>query len=852
MKEIKHPIFFSVSSSDISFAEEVWDHLPDDWVYLYSKTGEEAVDMWEEISGRELPKAKIVVFFWSRNFLKASGCIKEILQAEGLIEKGLVRPLILRLDDCPLSWSDEFGEETRVVFNALQSALGYRTSHAKLTTKHAIELVLRISEPLLALDHPRLPRPNLLKAMRASLQHPSNRFKFLPTAWIAGFNGVGRETLVKEYNRDFIPNGHAITIEMNEATLPMQLLLRIESEALGVPTSRLDDLRSLEYQDAISAIVLAIDRVAKMGNYIILRHGRIVEERVDLPDWLDDVVMSTEADTKSKLFIVSQLPPSATRAITCRNQMAVQRIPTTDEDQLKEFCYDLIAHFDQNPERWTDDTVEKVAAAARGTIGLLVSLVRAAARMDDLDDLDALIAAEGLPTVEQITLYTRWAFSQLRDSLDEQRILVFLNDVSPCDVADLERIVNPKRPILRALGKLLNLGLVERESDNLYRLAPLLSNRLSRDLLRPDLLEWQRSALVEFAKSSAEFETPDHEFLRIEARILASLLSGEDGLSNDLSRFVSAAHWFQAGVRLYHANRRDAAYRLLRKAFESRAEFAQSTRVEIIRYFCLSATRVRKYKDSEKCILLLNGDYRTKAMAAFLTANLREFQGIYGDAIDWYEKALLLNRDKSLRLEHTYRPLIACILRTARPDFEKAKSYALQYIGIRRSVFSLMALARVYLHWKYRGANAGRDVPRSIDSLYAGAFADLAGDPGVKSAHFEIRAEEAEFEGDFSGALEYMDLAISVDPRPLLRMDRWKLMVKSRDENVVEQALTELEQAKAEPDFLANSTFLMPPLAEIYARGLRALRKPLWRINQFAAGLSEAELNDIVARSRAG
>lgn len=57
------PIFFSVSSADISFAENVWKEFPDDWIYLYSKTGEEAEHVWDEISTRELPRAKIIVIF---------------------------------------------------------------------------------------------------------------------------------------------------------------------------------------------------------------------------------------------------------------------------------------------------------------------------------------------------------------------------------------------------------------------------------------------------------------------------------------------------------------------------------------------------------------------------------------------------------------------------------------------------------------------------------------------------------------------------------------------------------------------------------------------------------------------
>jgi hypothetical protein len=57
-----YPLFFSVSSKDVNFAEEVWKRLPDDWVYIYSKSGAEGVHMWDEISRIELPKSRIFVY----------------------------------------------------------------------------------------------------------------------------------------------------------------------------------------------------------------------------------------------------------------------------------------------------------------------------------------------------------------------------------------------------------------------------------------------------------------------------------------------------------------------------------------------------------------------------------------------------------------------------------------------------------------------------------------------------------------------------------------------------------------------------------------------------------------------
>ncbi|WP_444464447.1 hypothetical protein [Rhodobacter capsulatus] len=840
------PIFFSVSSADINFAEQVWEQFPDDWIYLYSKTGEEAAHMWDEISGRELPRSKILVVFWSRKYIEAQGCVKEIKQAASLLDGKLLRPLVLRLDDCPLHWTEDFPENTKEVFSALGKALDYRTSRANLPIEVAIQLVSRVSEPLLVSDHPRLPRPDLLQSMRTSLQLPNDRFRFFPAVWISGFNGVGRESIVREFNRDFVPNGHCVTIEVNEATLPDQLLLRIASEGLGADQRRLMEIQAEASMNETQAIAKAIEQVAESGNYLILRHGRIVEERIELPEWLDDVVNALKPKTRSKLFIISQVPLPAERRIRCRERLQTQRVPTIDEHTLKDYCYRLIGHFDPHPERWTDDVVDKVVSASVGTVGFLVALVRSIASIEDFDQLEAMIAAEGAPMVDQMTIYTRWAFAQLSSYIDEQRTLIFLNEVSPCDIIDLERVVQPSRPMSRVMGKLLELGLVERETDNLYRLTPLFSRRLGRDLVRLELLNWLRNALSEFVRNPGAIETSDHEFVRIESRIQAALISGEDNIPSDLTPFVSAAHWFQAGVRLYHARRIDAAYRLLRNAFKHRAKFAQSTRIEIIRYYCLSSIRVENFPEAEQCVQLLEREHRTKSMAAFLRGNIHEFKREYIDAIQWYEKALEFNFDKGRRLEHIYRPLIACILRTRSPDFRKAEGYALAYVKLSRTIFSLMSLARVELHWKYRGESVGRTAPNDIEQRYNNAFRDLASDPGVGSAHFEIRAEEAEFEGDFAGALKYMDEAVAADPRLLLRNDRWKLMARRGDRKVAEQVIHEMDQAKANKEFSGNWTVLQSTLAETYARALRTSGKPIGLLNQFALGIPDAEIGRII------
>ncbi|MND84626.1 hypothetical protein D3C87_1062350 [compost metagenome] len=848
------PVFFSVSNSNIGFAQSAWEAFPSDWIYLFSKNGRHGAHMWDEIAQEELPKAKVFIIFWSKDYPVSTGCVKEIVQASALFQSGAIKPVIVRLDDYPLHWKEGINPDLKPVFDALKPLLEFRASDPWATVEQARTLIAAEIEPLLLSDHPRMARHDVMQALRKTLQ--KERFKLYPACWISGFNGVGRESLLRAVCRDLTPNGRGFVIEVNEATLPHQLLLRIESEALGADYERIQQLQKQTEADELQAVAQVIERVFDTGNYIILRHGRIVQEEVELPDWIDDVASLLKDGARPKVFIVSQLPLTGERLIRSREFLTTFRVPTVDEHHMLEFCYDLIGYFDQNAGRWRDDDVERIARGSGGTVGFLVSIVRSASRMENFNTIEAMLAHEDAKMGEAITAYVRWAFSELRDYVDEQKVLLFLNDVSPCHIADLEKAVSPHASILRSVGKLIEIGLVERETDDLYRLTPLLARRLNRDLLQPELVKWVEEAQRAFASapfeataSSAEY---GHEFIRLEARIQAALLSGSENLNFDFGVRFSASYWFQAGIRLYHARKWTHAYRLLKKTYKARQQFRHASRVEIARYFGLAATRMRKYSETEDCIQILDGDHRSKEIAIFLKADMHEYRREFPEAVNAYETALLLNKDKERRREFIYRPLIRCILATKSPDFVKAERRAKSYILLRRTVFSLASLARVYLLWKHRGAEAGAVIPHNIDSLYRDALADLEGHPGAGAAPFELYSEEAEFTGDFDAALTNMDQAIIMDPdRFQLRSERWRIMARSGTKRIAIQALRELDQAKKNTAYAAVWPSYIDSLADTYVRLLHTDGQSLNLVNAFAPELQQGrELGRIIARVR--
>jgi hypothetical protein len=841
------PVFFSVSSKDERFAYEVWKNLPRDWAYLYSIAGDEGAELWDEISRRELPSSRYFIAFWSKDYVRAEGCVRELRQAAELIASGTLSPLILRLDDFPITWRDDLPSELKPVFSDLSRLLDVRTSRPNISVADASDLVERFIEPAMNVAHPTFPRDDVLEPMRSAAQ--KERFKCFPAMWISGFPGAGRTTLVKQLNRSMTPNGRMIPIDINAASLPLQVCLKLESLGMGADIKRLQQVQESEEATLPSGVAARIDRIFQTGNYVVFRHEMILQNNVDLPEWFDDVIGALEASQRPKIFIVSQMPLSIERRKACLDKLAEQRVPGFSSYEVTPFTEALLAHFDAYPDRWTTKAVDDLIEAAQGNLGLLVTLAQAASSVIDLGEVDELVTHAKNAAHQSIAYYVDWAFGTLHDDIESQRLLLFLNDVSPCDPRDLSVIFeDANESILNIISKCMKLGFVERDGGGLYRLTPFLSGRLARHLVRADLVDWRRSVIENFAKSPIDFETPENDFVRIEARIQASLWTGKDDLPEVIERFISASHWFQAGVRLYHARQHTAAHRLLKKAFATRASFSQASRTELLRYFGLAAIRAGHNGDVETCIKLLNSDYNSREIGSYLEAFSLDVQHRYMEAKEKYEEALGLNQGKDNRLERIYRPLIKCILLTKSPDFGLAESYAKDWARVRQTVFTKHSLCRIYLLWMHAGRAQQKSVPANLAKRYEDALSELQAHPGGTGTYHEVLAEQAELGGAPDVAVAELEKAIATDGRFELRLKRWKIM--ARNSGMAANALSELDDMKADGRQTAFRDNHLKELVEVYVTALSNSAYSAQRLNKFAAPLNSRDIGIIVGRVR--
>lgn len=841
------PVFLSVSSHNEKFARSIWNDLPTDWAYLYSVSGEEGAELWDEISRRELPSSKYFIVFWSKHYARAPGCVRELRQAAELVAGGTLSPLILRLDDFPITWSEELPSALKAVFSDLVRLLDVRTSRPNISVDDAGHLVQRFIEPVMNSAHPMFPRDDILESMRSAAQ--KERFKCFPAMWISGFPGAGRATVVEQLNKAMTPNGRHIPIDINAASLPRQVCLKLESAGLGADIERLHQVQEAGEAALASGVAARIDRIFEAGNYVVFRHEMILQNNVDLPEWFDEVVGALDLARRPKLFIVSQMPLSIERRKACFDKLSEQRVPGFSSHEVTPFTEALLAHFDPHPDRWTAKAVDDLIEAAQGNLGLLVTLTKAASSVIDLGEVDELVAHAKNKALQSIAYYVDWAFETLHDDIHCQRLLLFLNDVSPCDPRDLNGLFqDADESILNILSKCMKLGFVERDSSGLYRLTPFLSGRLARHLVRSDLVDWRRKVIEGFASSPIDFGIQDNDFVRIEARIQASLWTGKDELPSIIEKFVSASHWFQAGVRLYHARQYAAAHRLLKKAYDTRESFSQASRTELLRYFGLAAIRTGHEGDVETCISLLNSDFKNKEIASYLEAFRLEVQHRYFEAKGKYEEALRLNQGMGNRMERIYRPLIKCILLTKFPDFKLAEGYARDWAKVRQTVFTKFALCRIYLQWIHKGPTLRDPTPPDLAERYDTALSELESHPGGMGAYHEVLAEHAELKGMPDIAVRELEKALAIDDRFELKLKRWQIM--ARDKGMSQTVLTELEEVKADPRQVALREAHMNTLVEVFVTAMLNGHYSATRLNRFAVSMASRDIGAIVSRVR--
>ena len=845
-----HKVFFSVASQDITLAERIHERYTGDLIYVYTKSGKNGAWMWDEIEREELPFAKAVVVFWSEHFLRNEGTSRELALANSLFTKGQLREFtIIRCDDTPLfakEMTRTLLDREAKVFSDLQGFLKHKRADKPTVLfpeacRLVDDIVSRIEKPTV----PFQPRPILQEDLKDAAR--IDRRTFRPAVWVSGLNGYGRKTLIREFFKELDSNGTAIEIDVDETSLPEQVLLRLESELYDLSLEQLTDEAKRLNAPSGKDVAELIEKSANLGRFVVLRQSRIYEEKVRLPDWVEETIQSLRIGSNPKLFIVAQIPAQDELLLKCGNQLGAFRMLSMEPIVAEEFIWKLINAMGGAQQEWDESKVAKIASDSGGNPELIVAIIRLASRLPDLGSLEDIIGSEAQRFSDTMTHLVGWAFTQLDGFDDAKRALLFMDNVNPVSLEDVQSFLDVATPTSQIMARLNNLGLVEQSGEALFRISPLLSNRLGALLTTPDLVASHRKSMAEFATKPFEIQDGEHGYLRIETKIKATLYAGKVELTPELQGFVSQAHYFQIGVRLYNARRFHDAYPLLKKAFDNRSVFALNAAIETARFFALVSVRLHKSDDVDRSITFLNSRHQGQYLADYIQGERCKLNKKYEEAISYYGKAQKYASDpknqESTREERILRPYLECILLSRYPNYIVAKQLSDRNVRLNKTVFSLSLRARVYLHIWYHASKPEIDKAKHD---YDEACKVLHDHPGGISFYYQTKSEEAEFWEDFPEAIEWAKQAYDANPRFDLRLRLWGVQYRAEDPNQRKDLIAEIEKFCADRSNRAEASSYGHPIMERYARALKANGElQQFRLSQLGLPLKAVDVRNI-------
>lgn len=818
-----HPIFFSVASNDVALAERLYNDFAGGLIYLYSQNGENGAWLWDEIERDQLPFAEGIVIFWSKSYLSNEGTRREIEFASKLFtERRLRECAIIRLDETPLfPDGDAYSDEEKAVFAHLRPFLAAKRSDPlKQVYPEAARLIDNLVGKIAADKVPFQRRPMVQDDLRDAAK--VDRKSYYPAFWVSGYNGYGRKTLVRELVRELNPNLVEIPVDIDETSLPEQIILRILSEFRGLEITQLRD-EAEKYRDAKPADVATIvEQLASQSRYILFRQSRLFEESVALPEWIEDLIANLATGKYPKLVVVSNLPASDERLTKLSGKLGAYAVPAMRPETAEEFAWAVANFFERPDQQWGEPNVARVAQASAGTPELIITIIKLASRLQSLNELEEIIGKEKQRFSDTLSHLIDWAIERLGETTDERRVLLFLNDVSPVSLEDIQAFLRIEAPAIVILNRLVTFGLVERSREGLFRVSPLLSNRLGTKFTAPSLLRRHRREMEDFASRPLEVFEGEHGYVRIEAKIKSELSSGRLEVSEDVKSFVSFAHYLQIGIRLYADSRFNDALPLLQVAFENRNVFSLNASIEACRFYGLACVRNDEPVGFGQAVAALRSRHQGQSMADFLEAEKLSADGKHREAIPFYRKAQqhAQQAGDGYREERILRPYIDAILSTWNPNLDLAKELADRNVVIRRTLFSLWMRARVYLKIFEKSDRSSVGVNREA---YHRVLKELENDTGGYGFYCRVRSEEAELWEEYDEAIEWAEAAYEHDQRFDLKLRLWGVKFRSSDLEIRKGLAREIEEFCRDRSNRTTVRNFSKAIVRRYAQALGAL-----------------------------
>jgi tetratricopeptide (TPR) repeat protein len=817
---VTHPVFFSVAgTSDRKLAEATKALLPDNLVYLYTRTGEEGVSIRREIEA-EIQGCLLFVVFWSDDYLASQYATVELAlfrkSAEAFSGREiLVVPTTRRSPNPQHKWKNPISGLTEHALGRWR--LDRALDRAPDSQKIAEHVRRRIEQVQIGADVlvPRLNVQQLLRGALSAAQYRTKEFVF-----VAGFEGDGRRTAIAQYMDLSFRHLTRRNLSFDSFENPDDLLPRL-LETCGVPSVDanhvLDEIRQ-GLTTPVKELRRLVHSMRASKSYLVVAMDRFtgVDVSIGLPSWVADVFAGFNEGNAPLVFFVTSIPIYSSE-MKHYPYAGYLRVPGLDDQEMEELVFRLGA-VDPNPSRWNEDVRNVVKKVAGSSPALCQLIMRRAAFEPTLDFLEQMAKQEEERFAANMTALLGHIIKEYEGSKVDLLALRVIEKLGVASKAALDDILPSEELGQYDLFGMLRLGIVERLADDLLRIPPLIQRRLGYVLLNTEIDPKVDELIAEFGRNATVVH--DHYGPIYFSNKAAAAVRSGDMADETLTRYVTLSMLFRIGRDRYAEEDYGQAYQVLLRAMDRLDEqpaIEPGAAVEIARYFGLSAARQGMSAQVKRACVFLEGARfvgnkakQGQAMAEFLRGFELRLKGDYEEALVFFENAdQLLKGAKGADRQHgaILTEISRALLRVLPPRYDEAVRAAERAYMAKDAAHNLSGLIKARIErlssGRYKSNPAFQQEVTEIRALISQLTAiskrvnsefDL-----VREAELEVvlildRAIRSSTQIDFTQPIALLEQALRVRPRPKTQAYCWKLKVINQKKDLSQEVARETAQ----------------------------------------------------------
>jgi len=388
---------------------------------------------------------------------------------------------------------------------------------------------------------------------------------------------------------------------MDNISTPDELLFQIHRDVLGKSTSEVEALAKgiFAKPDSVTPeLVKALGLVTAQQKYLVIKINSLVRDVGSVPFWVGTCLQSLEPQRSPVVFLIVRQAPKDVVLNMISHSKSIH-IPLLEDTETKKLIRMFVSAADPDWRRWTDANFETVERAAGNTPALIEAIVNTAVLEKTLDFLDRLIPQHSGRFAESISTYLAFAMAEMQT--DRSTKLVVLRLIDALGVVTFTALQEMTKHLDTGIGDnvyaMRRQGLLEQMEDGIYRIPPLLRDRLNAYLINEETIAASTDALRRFAigpmRVGSEEQGQIFLYNKVRAKLSANVATTEhEGL------FVSAAMLFREADASYKARRYPNAFDLYKRAFGKVKQLRDgAAEIEVARYLGLCAARLGKNKE---------------------------------------------------------------------------------------------------------------------------------------------------------------------------------------------------------------------------------------------------------------